>query len=202
MTSRYRWFTTEASIVLPDQSLVAIFLETWTDLGVLSSRLHEEWFIENCGWLGVGNDPKYNPTTVFDTFPFPDPSPAQRAAIAEIAEELDATRKLALAENDKLTMTGLYNLVAAIRDGTLSPDREAQAVRARARIVAKLHDDLDGAVAAGYGWPADLPPAEIVARLVALNAERAAEEKAGKVRWLRPDYQIPRFARSSGVQES
>jgi hypothetical protein len=40
-----------------------------------------------------------------------------------------------------------------------------------------------------------LAPAEIVARLVALNAERAAEEKAGKVRWLRPDYQEPRFAR-------
>ncbi|HWH16751.1 MAG TPA: hypothetical protein VNT77_00205, partial [Allosphingosinicella sp.] len=53
--------------------------------------------------------------------------------------------------------------------------------------------DLDAAVAAAYGWPADLPAAEIVARLVALNAERAAEEAAGHVRWLRPDYQKPRF---------
>jgi hypothetical protein len=44
-----------------------------------------------------------------------------------------------------------------------------------------------------YGWPAELPPSEIVARLVALNAERAAEERAGHVRWLRPDYQVPRF---------
>jgi hypothetical protein len=50
-------------------------------------------------------------------------------------------------------------------------------------------------VAAAYGWPADLAPAEIVARLVALNAERAAEEAAGHIRWLRPDYQIPRFAK-------
>ena len=25
------------------------------------------------------------------------------------------------------------------------------------------------------------------------GAERAAEEREGKVRWLRPDYQIPRF---------
>ena len=30
---------------------------------------------------------------------------------------------------------------------------------------------------------------------MALNAERAKEEAAGHVRWLRPDYQIPRFAK-------
>jgi hypothetical protein len=34
---------------------------------------------------------------------------------------------------------------------------------------------------------------QILERLVALNKERAAEEKAGTVRWLRPDYRIPRF---------
>ena len=54
-------------------------------------------------------------------------------------------------------------------------------------------------MADAYGWGeewrrAPLPPAEIVRRLVALNAARAAEEAAGHVRWLRPDYQIPRFA--------
>ena len=90
-------------------------------------------------------------------------------------------------------MTGLYNLVEAVRAGGLSEEQERAAVRARARIVAKLHDDLDAAVAAAYGWPADLPPSEIVTRLVALNAERAAEEQAGKIRWLRPDYQQPHF---------
>jgi hypothetical protein len=37
----------------------------------------------------------------------------------------------------------------------------------------------------------------ILERLVALNAERAAEEAAGHVRWLRPDYQIPRFAKGA-----
>ncbi len=30
-------------------------------------------------------------------------------------------------------------------------------------------------------------------RKIALNKERAEEEKQGTVRWLRPDYQIPRF---------
>lgn len=64
---------------------------------------------------------------------------------------------------------------------------------ARAGIVDRLHEQIDAAVADAYGWPRDLPPSEIVARLVALNAERAAEEKAGHVRWLRPDYQASRF---------
>ena len=32
----------------------------------------------------------------------------------------------------------------------------------------------------------------ILERLVALNAERAAEEARGVVRWLRPAYQLPR----------
>lgn len=44
------------------------------------------------------------------------------------------------------------------------------------------------------GWPAELPPAEIVARVVALNHKLAEEERNGTIRWLRPEYQIPRFA--------
>lgn len=42
----------------------------------------------------------------------------------------------------------------------------------------------------------------ILERLVALNAERAAEEAAGQVRWLRPDYQIPRFAKGAAAAKS
>ena len=38
-----------------------------------------------------------------------------------------------------------------------------------------------------------LPDAEILTRLVALNAARAAEEAAGTIRWLRPEYQEDRF---------
>jgi hypothetical protein len=46
-----------------------------------------------------------------------------------------------------------------------------------------------------YGWPATLTDEQILERLVALNRERAAEEQRGHVRWLRPDYQIPRFGK-------
>jgi hypothetical protein len=34
---------------------------------------------------------------------------------------------------------------------------------------------------------------DMLGRLVALNEHHAAEEARGHVRWLRPDYQIPRF---------
>lgn len=47
-----------------------------------------------------------------------------------------------------------------------------------------------------YGWPADLPDEAILARLVALNHERAEEERRGLIRWLRPEFQNP-----SGVKQ-
>ncbi|KQT33538.1 hypothetical protein ASG29_05725 [Sphingomonas sp. Leaf412] len=193
-TSKHRIFQFINSSVLADNMIVVVAADDPTLFGVLSGRFHQEWVLHSGGWLGFGNDNRYSKSLVFDPFPFPDATGAQRDTIAGIAERLDATRRTALGENPSLTMTGLYNLVAAIRDGTLSPQDESAAVRARARIVAKLHDDLDDAVADAYGWPRDLPAAQVVARLVALNAERAAEEAAGHVRWLRPDYQVPRFA--------
>lgn len=56
-------------------------------------------------------------------------------------------------------------------------------------VLKQLHDDLDRAVAAAYGWPWPLSDQEILERLVTLNAERAAEEKRGIIHWLRPEYQ-------------
>jgi hypothetical protein len=58
-------------------------------------------------------------------------------------------------------------------------------------VLKKLHDDLDAAVFDAYGWPHDLSDEQILERLVALNAERAAEERRGLIRWLRPEFQNP-----------
>ena len=45
------------------------------------------------------------------------------------------------------------------------------------------HKELDAAVAAAYGWPADLGDEQILERLLALNLERAAGEvNAAKVK--------------------
>ncbi len=39
--------------------------------GILHSRLHEVWALATSSRHGVGNDPTYNNTTCFETFPFP-----------------------------------------------------------------------------------------------------------------------------------
>lgn len=67
-------------------------------------------------------------------------------------------------------------------------------------ILKELHDQLDAAVAEAYGWPANLSTDEILRRLVDLNAERAAEEARGLVRWLRPEYQAKVEAVPQGTQ--
>ena len=66
-------------------------------------------------------------------------------------------------------------------------------------ILKELHERLDRLVFEAYGWPATLSDEEFW-RLVALHHERAAEERRGHVRWLRPDYQIPRFGKDVDKQ--
>jgi hypothetical protein len=149
------------------------------------------------GWLGVGNDSVYVKTNCFDPFPFPDANNIQKQRIRVIAEELDAHRKRVLAEHPKLTLTGLYNVLEELRKGiapdALDADDRTIFDAGQVLILKELHDRIDAAVADAYGWPADLADDDILGRLVALNKERAAEEAGGRVRWLRPDYQIPRF---------
>ncbi len=161
-------------------------------LGVLSTAIHTDWALAAGGWLGFGNDPVYVKTKCFDPFPFPAATPAQASGITALAEELDALRKARLAAHSHLTLTGLYNVLAAIRAGqALTPwDRDVLDA-GHVEVLRHLHDRLDAAVAAAYGWPADLSAAAIVERVVALNRERIAEEAAGQVRWLRPAYQAP-----------
>ena len=70
-----------------------------------------------------------------------------------------------------------------------------------AEVLRHLHDRLDAAFAAAYGWPTDLSVAAVVERVVALNRERAAEEAAGQVRWLRPTFQAPADAAVAARRE-
>jgi hypothetical protein len=167
-------------------------------LSILSSKHHVLWATRAGGWLGIGNDPRYTKTTTFDPFPFPEISDAIRDCLRDLGEELDATRKTVQAEHPDLTLTGLYNVLEKIRAGTqLDAKDESVKDRGRVLILKDLHDQIDRATADAYGWPHDLSDEQILERLVALNAERAAEEAAGHVRWLRPDYQIPRFAKGA-----
>ena len=142
--------------------------------------------------------------------------------LTELGDRLDSFRKERLAEHDFLTMTLLYNVLERVRELENDCDvppltaKEKDIHEAGLVYVLKdIHDGIDRVVLEAYGW-ADLSPAlvdkpgatmpsphktpeqeeaeeELLTRLVALNRERAAEERRGTVRWLRPDYQIPKL---------
>ncbi len=189
-TSKHRFFVFLDQEVLPDNMLVNIAVEDAYYLGILSSITHILWALAAGGTLE--DRPRYNKTRCFETFPFPTPTEAQRQTIRDLAERLDAHRKRQQTLHPKLTMTGMYNVLERERSGEVLSDKERKIYqRGLVSILRQLHNELDAAVAAAYGWPADLAEQEILQRLVDLNAERAAEEARGLVRWLRPEYQAP-----------
>jgi hypothetical protein len=189
-TAKHRIFQFLDADILPDDKLIVFALEDAYYLGVLSSRIHSLWAIATGGQLGP--TPVYNNSRCFDPFPFPDATPAQQARIRELAETTDAHRKRQQAQHPGLTLTNLYNVVEKLRAGQpLTSKEQATNQQGLASVLFSLHNDLDAAVADAYGWPTALPDAELLARLVALNHARAAEEKADTVRYLRPAYQAP-----------
>ena len=174
--AKHRVFTWLGANVLPDSRLYVLTRDDDYFFGVLSSRPHEVWALAQCSWHGVGNDPTYNNTTCFETFPFPWPPRSEPKdsplveAIAEAARELVAKRDVWLnppgaspEELKKRTLTNLYN--------------------ARPAWLADAHRKLDEAVFAAYGWPATLTDAEVLEHLLSLNHARAnAQESRSKDR--------------------
>jgi len=160
--AKHRVFVWADQSVLPDHQLIVFARDDDYFFGVLHSRAHEVWSLRMGTWLGVGNDPRYTPTTCFETFPFPRPTDEQRDEIGAAAKALDDLRRAWLDPPDadeatlkKRTLTNLYNQ--------------------RPTWLSNAHARLDRAVWAAYGWPE--PPAEtddetILTRLLALNLER------------------------------
>jgi hypothetical protein len=203
-TSKHRSFEFSYAPEIAEGTVVTIALEDPYFLGILSSNVHVTWSLATGGRLGMGNDPRYNKTKCFETFPFPAPDSATRSRIRDLGERLDAHRKRQQELHPTLTLTGIYNVLEALRSGEPLSDKERQIHDdGLVSVLKQIHDDLDEAVFHAYGWDdlwtrsqaPDLDREtwenELLERLVALNHERAAEEKAGKIRWLRPDFQNP-----------
>ncbi|MEQ9447577.1 MAG: hypothetical protein RLN70_01565 [Rhodospirillaceae bacterium] len=186
---------------LVDGSVVALCLHDDFHFGVLSSRVHTTWAILAGGRLE--DRPRYQNVLCFDPFPFPDCTEEQKSRIRALGEQLDKHRKDRQARHPDLTMTGMYNVLEKLKSGeALKPKDKDIHEKGLVSVLKQIHDDLDAAVFDAYGWPADLTDDEILERLVALNHERAAEEKRGIIRWLRPEYQAPDAAKSKAkVQE-
>lgn len=148
-----------------------------------------------CTWLGVGNDPRYTPSSTFETFPFPEgltPNiPAQEYESDPRAQRIAAAgKRLNELRENWLNPADLVRrepeVVPGYPDRILPKDRKAEAIlkkrtltnlyNERPQWLADAHRALDEAVAAAYGWPADLSDDDILARLLALNLERAAKQ--------------------------
>ena len=190
--SKFRLFAWTNSYVIPDSALIAIARDDDTTFGILHSHFHEAWSLRLGTWLGVGNDPRYTPSTTFETFPFPagltpnipakdyDHDPRAQA-IAKAAKRLDELRNAWLNPSDLVRSEP--EVVPGYPDRVLPRDAQA-AVTLKKRTLTNLynqrpqwladaHRDLDAAVAAAYGWPADISEEDALAKLLELNLARA-----------------------------
>jgi type II restriction/modification system DNA methylase subunit YeeA len=153
-------------------------------------------------FIGVGNDPRYTPSTTFETFSFPDGltpnlSAATYAADPRAQKIAAAAARLNELRENWLNPSDLVDRVPEVVPGypdRLLPKNDAAAAELKKRTLTNLynarpawldhaHRALDEAVAEAYGWGDDwrankLTDDEILARLFKLNQERAAAEKA------------------------
>ena len=165
----HRLFVWLDKATLPDSQVIVIARDDDYFFGVLHSRPHELWSLR----LGTSLEdrPRYTPTTTFETYPFPWPPGGEPTADPRVVAIAKAARRLvdlrdrwlnppdlAEAELKRRTLTNLYN--------------------ARPTWLANAHAALDRAVLDAYAFPHDLTDDDLLARLLALNAERAAAPTA------------------------
>ena len=164
--SKHRLFVWVSSDVLPDSAVVAVARSDDYTFGVLHSRIHELWARSLGTQLReVESGFRYTPTSTFETFPFPEPTPEQKDKIADAAQRLDVLRQgwlnpppdsIGPTQLKRRTLTNLYNDLPAWLELT--------------------HKSLDAVVFAAYGWSPDLTDGEIVSRLLGLNLGREKAE--------------------------
>jgi len=168
--SPHRLFAWLPADTLPDSRLIAFATDDAYVFGVLHSRIHELWSRRTAGAQRreALSGFTYTPTTCFETFPFPDPTPEQRERVGEAARRLVALRDgwlnppgLDPADLAKRTLTNLY--------------------KQRPTWLANAHADLDAAVFAAYGWPLELRDDEVLVRLLSRGLERSSGQRANEM---------------------
>ena len=186
--SKHRLFVWLPIQVCPDSTVVAITRDDDTTFGILHSRFHEAWSLRLGTWLGKGNNPRYTPTTSFQTFPFPDGlSPDIRAseyastphatAIAAAARDLDDHRTRWLHPSEWVDWIEEPVPGYPRRPVPRSPEASeqlkqrtlTQLYNTRPRWLAELHQVLDAAVAKAYGWTTQVTEDEFLSDLLDRN---------------------------------
>ncbi|BBU68461.1 class I SAM-dependent DNA methyltransferase [Fluviibacter phosphoraccumulans] len=178
--SKHRIFSWRSSKIIPDDGVGLIARADDTTFGILHSRFHELWSLRMCTWLGVGNDPRYTPTTCFETFPFPAhltpkdtsgwrgviPADCLMKAVAEkisaAAEKLNSLREAWLNPPEwvEWVITPEEEKAGFPKRPVAKPGHEADVKKrtltnlynARPAWLDMAHKELDAAVAEAYGW--------------------------------------------------
>jgi type II restriction/modification system DNA methylase subunit YeeA len=189
--SKHRIFVWLPSCVAPDKNLVVIARDDDATFGVLHSRFHELWSLRM--GTSLEDRPRYTSSTTFRTFPFPSglapDIPAADYADHPHAQAIAAAaRRLVELRDNWLNPAEWVERVPEVVAGypervRPKPGCEKELAKRtltnlynqRPQWLANAHATLDAAVAAAYGWPADLANDEILARLLALNRERSEE---------------------------
>jgi hypothetical protein len=188
---------------LADHQLIVFAKCDDCSFGVLHSRAHQVWGLRQGTRLETR--PRYTPSTCFETFPMPQPTGGQAAAIAAAAKELDDLRCRWL-NPPEWTKTEVLEFPGSV-DGPWSryvvdPDSRGIGAVRWPRVVPRdpdcaaslskrtltnlynqhpawldlAHKKLDAAVFAAYGWDAGISDEELLERLLRLNLERADKE--------------------------
>ena len=169
--AKHRIFAYCEKQTIPDTRIVVIAREDDYFFGVLHSRVHEIWALAMSSRHGVGNDPTYNAQSCFETYPFPWPPGQEPAGDLRVEAISAAAKRLAELRDNWLNPAGASE--AELKKRTLT-----NLYNERPTWLSNAHARLDAAVLAAYGWPADLSDQEILARLLALNLERATPSTA------------------------
>ena len=186
--AKYRLFVWLDARICPDSATTVIARDDDTTFGILHSRFHEIWSLRLCTWLGKGNDPRYTPTSTFATFPFPTglaptvpateyASDPRATAVAVAARRLVELRDRWL--NPPEWVEWVDEPVPGYPKRPVPRDEQAanglkkrtltNLYNARPQWLADAHEALDEAVAAAYGWPADISDDDVLRELLALN---------------------------------
>jgi type II restriction/modification system DNA methylase subunit YeeA len=197
MVAKHRVFAWLPAVQIPENLCVAITRADDTTFGILHSRFHELWSLRMGTFLGVGNDPRYTPTTCFETFPFPEgltpkdtkagpPDTPVAQAIAQAAQKLDQLRNnwlnppewvdWVITPEEKTAGFPERPVAKSGHEADLKKRTLTNLYNARPAWLSLAHETLDKAVATAYGWSDYTPPwtdADILRRLLTLNKQRS-----------------------------
>ena len=174
--------------IIFSHALVIFALNKYSYLSLLQSSIHDFWAWDKCSTIRDAGI-RYSPTDGFETFPFPDLTPAQEQTLNDIGERYYQHRQ-AIMTATQLGLTKTYNRF----HNPDETDPETEKLR-------QLHIEMDQAVCAAYGWDdllngdglnhdfhdtkqglrftiSETIRRQILDRLLQLNHQRYAEEVA------------------------